>query len=157
MITTDLAFSLLAERRQLGNKQVQRKSSNTSPVTLFSTVLQANTPSTQIATIAVICFPLTIVHGSLLVGLVRGGSPCHHCMHRLHHHDIMTTVGLFIYVRTICYNMLHNVGALKVVNLDCSHQQCIVAEWSGRSDNVRVRARAREWVFPFFFFLCVKV
>ena len=70
---------------------------------------------------------------------------------RLHHHDIlMTIVGLFfIYVPfityviicTVRYNTSHNVGALKVANLHCSRQQCVVAEWSGCSVTVRVRAR----------------
>ena len=81
---------------------------------------------------------------------------------RLHHHDIMTNVGLFfIYLPfiTIChicivhYNTSHNVGALKVANLHCSHQWCVIAEWSGRSNTVRVRirARTREWDFSLLF------
>ena len=54
--------------------------------------------------------------------------------------------------------MSHNVGALKVANLHCSRQQCVVADRSGCSITVRVRARAREWDFSLlFFFLCVKV
>ena len=63
----------------------------------------------------------------------------------------MTIVGL-IYTLHV-YDRSHNVGALKVVNLHCSCQQCLVAERSGRSVTVRVRARARERDF----FLCVKV
>ena len=49
-----------------------------------------------------------------------------------------------------------NVVALKVVNLHCSRQQCVVVEWSGCSVavRVRVRARAREWNF---FSLCKSV
>ena len=49
---------------------------------------------------------------------------------------------------------MRNVGALKVANLHCSSQQCVVVEWSGRSVavRVRVRARVREWNFSFFFF-----
>ena len=71
----------------------------------------------------------------------------------LHHHDIMTIVGLFfIYVPfatyviicTVCYNTSHNVGALKVANLHCSYQQCVLAQWSGRSVTVRGKVRARE-------------
>jgi len=34
---------------------------------------------------------------------------------------------------------VRNVGALKVANLHCSRQQCVVVEWSGRSVAVRVR------------------
>ena len=69
---------------------------------------------------------------------------------RLHHHDIMTIVGLFtycqyIYIRTIRTSC--NVGTLKVANSHCSRQQCIVVEWSGHSIAVRVRARVREWNF----------
>ena len=75
---------------------------------------------------------------------------------RLHHHDIMAIVGLityrqyviYIYIRTV--RTSRNVGALKVANLHCSQQQCIVVEWSGRSIAVRVRARAREWNFSLF-------
>ena len=56
-------------------------------------------------------------------------------------HYIMTIVGLFfIYVPFVTIR-----GVLKVANLHCSHQQCVVAEWSGRSVTVRVRVRAREW------------
>ena len=62
------------------------------------------------------------------------------------------------------YRTLRNVGALKVANLHCSRQQCVVAEWSGRSVTVWVRfrarvrfwARAREWDFPHFFFSVLK-
>ena len=82
---------------------------------------------------------------------------------RLHHHDIMAIVGLFmyrqyviyIYIRTVCTS--RNVGALKVANLHCSRQQCVVVEWSGRSIavRVRVRARAREWNFSLLFFFSV--
>ena len=79
---------------------------------------------------------------------------------RLHHHDILSIVGLFtyrqyvIYIRTI--RTSRNVGALKVADFHCSQQQCVVVEWSGRSVAVRVRARAREWNFSllFFFSLC---
>jgi len=52
---------------------------------------------------------------------------------------------------------VHYVGALKVANLHCSRQQCIVVKWSGRSVAGRVRARVREWNFSLFFFFCVKV
>ena len=70
----------------------------------------------------------------------------------LHHHDIMTIVGCSSYTY-VCYNMSRNVGALKIVYLHCSRQQCVVAKWSGCSITVRVRvrARAREWIF----FFCV--
>ena len=78
----------------------------------------------------------------------------------------MTIVGLFtyrqyvIYIRTI--RTSRNVGALKVADLHCSRQQCVVVEWSGRSVavRVRVRARTREWNFSllfFFFSLCKSV
>ena len=60
-----------------------------------------------------------------------------------------------MYIRTV--RTSRNVGALKVVNLHCSRQQCVVVEWSGRSIAVRVRARAREWNFSLLFFLCVEV
>ena len=54
---------------------------------------------------------------------------------------------------------MHNVVASKVAQLHCSRQQCLVAEWSGRSVTVRVRARARarEWDFPSFFFSFLSV
>ena len=40
-----------------------------------------------------------------------------------------------------------------------SPQQCLVAEWLGLSFTVRVRvrARAKEWIFPFFFLSVLKV
>ena len=85
---------------------------------------------------------------------------------RLHHHDILTIVGLFIHVPSIRHIYIRtirtsrNVSALKVADLHCSRQQCVVVEWSGRSVavRVRVRARAREWNFSLlFFFLCVEV
>ena len=66
----------------------------------------------------------------------------------------MTIMGL-IYTLHV-YDTSHNVGALKVVNLHCSCQQCLVAELSGRSVTVRVRVRARARERDFFF-LCVKV
>ena len=54
---------------------------------------------------------------------------------------------------TIRYNTSRKVGVLKVVQLQCSHQQCLVAEWSGRSVTVRVRAIGPgNGIFPF----CVK-
>ena len=90
---------------------------------------------------------------------MQGGSP----LPRLHHHDIMTIVGLFTYRQYVIHiytyrSYVRNVGALKVANLHCSRQQCVVVEWSGCSVavRVRVRARVREWNF-LFFFLCVKV
>jgi len=54
---------------------------------------------------------------------------------------------------------VHNVGVLKVANLHCSRQQCVVVEWSGRSVavRVRVRARVREWDFSLFFSQCKSV
>ena len=52
--------------------------------------------------------------------------------------------------------MSRNVGALKVVQLHCSRQQCLVAEWSGRSVTVRVRARAREWEYFWSVLKCDK-
>ena len=64
----------------------------------------------------------------------------------------MTIVGL-IYTLHI-YETSRNVGALKVVNLHCSCQQCLVAERSGRS--VTLWARAREWDFFFSVLKCVK-
>ena len=77
---------------------------------------------------------------------------------RLHHHDIMTIVGLFTYHQYIIYiymytyrSYVRNVGASKVANLHCSRQQCVVVEWSGRSVAVRVRARVREWNFSLLF------
>ena len=83
---------------------------------------------------------------------------------RLHHHDIMTIVGLFTYHQYVIYiytyrSYVHNVGALKVANLHCSRQQCVVVEWLGRSVAVRVRVRAsvREWNFPLLFSLCKSV
>ena len=78
---------------------------------------------------------------------------------RLHHHDIMTIVGLFTYRQYIIYIYICTVRTcVKVANLHCSHHQCVVVEWSGRSVavRVRVRARVREGIF-LFFFLCVKV
>ena len=79
---------------------------------------------------------------------------------RLHHHDLMTIVGLFTYRQYVIYiirtvRTSHNVGVLKVANLHCSRQQCVVVEWSGRSIAVRVRARAREWNFSLLFFFSV--
>jgi len=62
-----------------------------------------------------------------------------------------------IYIYTY-RSYVHNVGALKVANLHCSRQQCVVVEWSGRSVAVRVRARVREWNFCLLFFsLCESV
>ena len=42
----------------------------------------------------------------------------------------------------------YNVGALKTAQCT-SHQQCLVAEWLGRSVTVRVKVRAgaKEWNF----------
>ena len=62
----------------------------------------------------------------------------------LHHHDITTIVGLFMHRQYVIYiirtvRTLHNVGALKVANLHCSRQQCVVAEWSGRSVGVHAK------------------
>ena len=88
---------------------------------------------------------------------------------RLHHHDIMTLVGLFTYHQYVIYiytyrSYVCKVGALKVANWHCSCQQCVVVEWSGRSVAVRVRVRARararvrEWNFLLLFFsLCRSV
>jgi len=44
---------------------------------------------------------------------------------RLHHHDVMTIVGLFMYRQYVIYIYTYhlyvrNVGALKVANLHCS-------------------------------------
>jgi len=81
---------------------------------------------------------------------------------RLHHHGIMTIVGLFtyhqyvIYIYTYC-SYVRNVGALKVANLHCSRQQCVVVEWSGRSVAVRVRVRGRVREWNFCFSLCKSV
>ena len=56
---------------------------------------------------------------------------------RLHHHDIMTIVGLFTYRQYVIYiiymyrSYVRNVGALKVANLHRSRQQCIVVEGQG--------------------------
>ena len=63
--------------------------------------------------------------------------------------------GVILHICTIRYNTLHNIGVLKVVNLHCSRQQCVVVEWSGRSITVRVRvtARAREWEISLLFLL----
>ena len=77
----------------------------------------------------------------------------------------MTIVRLFTYRQYVIYiytyrSYLRNAGVLKVANLHCSRQQCVVVKWSGRSVAVRVRvkARVREWNFCLlFFFLCVKV
>ena len=81
---------------------------------------------------------------------------------RLHHHDLMTIVGLFTYRQYVIYIYIYkyrsyvcNVGALKVANLQCNHQQCVVVEWSGRSVAVRVRARVREWNFSLLFLFSV--
>ena len=75
---------------------------------------------------------------------------------RLQHHDIMTIVGLFTYHQYVIYiyiyihihtvhtsrnvGTLRNVGALKVANLHCSWQQCVVVKWSGPSVAVRVKS-----------------
>ena len=50
-----------------------------------------------------------------------------------------------------------SMRTLKVANLHCSNQQCVVAEWLGCSVTVRVRVRARgrEWDFSLSFFLYV--
>ena len=74
---------------------------------------------------------------------------------RLHHHDIVTIVGLFTYCQYVIYLYIRtirtscNVGVLKVVNLHCSQQQCVVVKWSGCSVAVRVRVRARAWKWNF--------
>ena len=76
---------------------------------------------------------------------------------RLYHHDIIAIVGLFTYRQYVIY--ICAVGVLKVANLHCSRQQCVIVKWSGCSIavRVRVRARAREWNFSFFFSLCRSV
>jgi len=81
---------------------------------------------------------------------------------RLHHHDIMTIVGLFTYHQYVIYIYIYtyrlyvcNVGALKVAKLHCRRQQCVVVKWSGCSVAVRVRARVREWNFSLLFFFSV--
>ena len=50
--------------------------------------------------------------------------------------------------------LLCNVGVLKTVQCATVWQQWLVAGWLGPSVTVRVkvRARAREWCFPFFIF-----
>ena len=76
-----------------------------------------------------------------------GGSPCHHCLGY-----IITTYdycGVILHIHTVRYNTSRNVGVLKVENLHCSRRQCVIAEWSGCSVSVRIRARAREWIFLF--------
>ena len=65
----------------------------------------------------------------------------------------MTIVGL-IYTLHV-YDMSRN-GALKVVNLHCSCQQCLVAKRSGRSVTVRVIGLGLG-PGKGIFFLCVKV
>ena len=77
----------------------------------------------------------------------------------------MTIVRLFTYRQYVIYiytyrSYVRNVGALKVVNLHCSRQQCVVVEWSGRSVAVTVRAQGQGMeFFPslFFFSLCKSV
>ena len=87
-----------------------------------------------------------ILHSIILCESINGWfsmSP----LPRLHHHDVMSIVELFtyrqyviyIYIRTI--RTSRNVGALKVADLHCSRQQCVVVEWSGRSVAVRVRVK----------------
>ena len=69
---------------------------------------------------------------------------------RLHHHDIMTIVGLFsIYVPFIAIRRV-----IKDSAVHRSRQQCLVAEWLGHGVTVRVRVmtRARESNFSFLFF-----
>jgi len=55
---------------------------------------------------------------------------------------------------TVRYNTSCNVGALKVAQLHCSRQHCLVVERSGHSVTVTGRVRAREWDFPLCF-VCV--
>ena len=57
-------------------------------------------------------------------------------------------------MRTVHYNRSRNVGVLKVAQLHCSRQHCLVVERSGHSVTVTVRVRAREWNFPLCF-VCV--
>ena len=46
-----------------------------------------------------------------------------------------------------------NVGwCVKGSVVQRSRRQCLVAEWLGLSVTVRVRAKAKEWGFPPFFF-----
>jgi len=62
----------------------------------------------------------------------------------------MTIVGLFTYRQYVIYtyrSYVCNVGALKVANLHCSRQQCIVVEWSGRSVAVSVRVNSTLHIF----------
>ena len=54
---------------------------------------------------------------------------------RLHHHDVMTVVGSFMYVP----------WCVKDSAVHYCRQQCLVAKWLEPSVAVRVRARAREW------------
>ena len=64
--------------------------------------------------------------------------------------------GVILHIRTVRCNTLRTFGALKIAHaVHCGRQQYLVAEWSGRSVTVRVRAsaRAREWDF----FVCVNL
>ena len=88
------------------------------------------------------------------------GSPCHHCLGYII--MTMTIVRLFtyrqyvIYIRTV--RTSHNVGALKVANMHCSRQLCIVVEWSGRivlQLGLELGLGPGNGIFPSFFFCFV--
>ena len=71
---------------------------------------------------------------------------------RLHHH----CCGVILHIRTVRCSTSRNVGALKIAQCTAVVSSAlIVAEWSGHSVTVRVRAsaRAREWDF----FVCVNL
>ena len=81
---------------------------------------------------------------------------------RLHHHDIMTIVGLFTYRQYVIYiymyrSYVRNVGALKVANLHRSRQQCIVVEGQGvvLQLGLGLGLGSGNGIFPFFFFFSV--
>ena len=69
--------------------------------------------------------------GQMQYADMPGGSPCHHCLgYSSWHNDYC---GVILHIRTVRYIMSRNVGALKVAQLHCSRQQCLVTKWSGRS------------------------
>ena len=72
----------------------------------------------------------------------------------------MTIVGLFTYREYVIYiyvPFVRRVMLVRVANLHCSRQQCVVVELSGRSIAVRVRARGQGMEFFPFFSLCRSV
>ena len=65
---------------------------------------------------------------------------------------------MFMSFNDVLYVMYYYIVMLVGSVVHCNHQQCLVAERLGLSVTVkvRVRAKARECIFPLFFFFSVR-